>query len=818
MAKGKKIKNLRYSYSGRNITAAWDFSTKNKSLDHYDIKWYSFNPAAKKWSDPATSTTKSGVSSISLGAVYDRAKIYVRPVQKKNHKGKKWTGDWYKAAPTKLIGTQAALPADPSVPTVEITGENLSAYIENYETAGATIRFYIVETNGSKTIEKYKDARVVYGKAMITDFKVNAGCYYRVRCRAYKGTLWSAKYSNYSSDAPTGPGKIPEPPVCVAMAIDEEENVMRVNVSWEPAPCVGSDEDKDSYEIEYTKNADYFDRSADDVSSVESKNITGCVAYITISDAGTYYFRVRGVNASGKGAWSEITSVTVGIQPEPPTTWSYSTSVAVGDEIIFNWTHNSADGSIQREAELQLTIITEQNEETEPIELDPISIEGNVKFYKFDTSDPGEGIVLSDGSKIEWKVRTKGVYKDYSEWSIVRGVYIFEQPTVAITMNLDELVDPQQEGETEEEYLARIEAETSDAVGKLTSFPLTGEIVAGPSSQFILSLDFTITADSAYTTEDDTGLTLNVAKGDPVYTKRYDNPGVNTIPFELDPGDISLESDVEYIASVTVGMSSGLDATYSLKFLVRYEDDLLDPDAEVVVDPESFTAVIRPYCSDEFGGEINSGAIMRVYRRNYDGTFTRITENEDDPVDISVGQGAAITDPHPALDYARYRVVAKSTATGQISYYDVPGEPINSKCIVLNWSEEWRDLENTEDEAIEDIVPDHSASMLILPYNVDVSENNTQDVSLVEYIGRAHPVSYYGTQKGYSASWKCTIPKTDTETLFALRRLARYAGDVYVREPSGAGYWAYVKVSYNIDHNTTSIPVTFDITRVEGGM
>ena len=241
-------------------------------------------------------------------------------------------------------------------------------------------------------------------------------------------------------------------------------------------------------------------------------------------------------------------------------------------------------------------------------------------------------------------------------------------------------------------------------------------------------------------------------------------------------------------------------------------------DAEVSVDPESFTALIRPYCSDEFGGEITSGAIMRVYRRNYDGTFTRITENEDDPVDIPVEQGATITDPHPALDYARYRVVAKSTATGQISYYDVPGEPINSKCIVLNWSEEWRDLENTEDEAIEDIVPDHSASMLILPYNVDVSENNNQDVSLVEYIGRAHPVSYYGTQKGYSASWKCTIPKTDTETLFALRRLARYAGDVYVREPSGAGYWAFVKVSYNIDHNTPSIPVTFDITRVEGGM
>ena len=41
-------------------------------------------------------------------------------------------------------------------------------------------------------------------------------------------------------------------------------------------------------------------------------------------------------------------------------------------------------------------------------------------------------------------------------------------------------------------------------------------------------------------------------------------------------------------------------------------------------------------------------------------------------------------------------------------------------------------------------------------------------------------------------------------------------GDVYVREPSGSGYWASVTVSYDIKHTELTIPVSLTITRVEG--
>ena len=108
--------------------------------------------------------------------------------------------------------------------------------------------------------------------------------------------------------------------------------------------------------------------------------------------------------------------------------------------------------------------------------------------------------------------------------------------------------------------------------------------------------------------------------------------------------------------------------------------------------------------------------------------------------------------------------------------------------------------------------------MVKLPYNVDITDDNDPDVSLIEYIGRKHQVSYYGTQVGQTATWKTDIPKSDVETLYALRRLAIYQGDVYVRESSGSGYWAHVTVSISKTHQNRIVPVSLKVTRVEGGI
>ena len=156
-------------------------------------------------------------------------------------------------------------------------------------------------------------------------------------------------------------------------------------------------------------------------------------------------------------------------------------------------------------------------------------------------------------------------------------------------------------------------------------------------------------------------------------------------------------------------------------------------------------------------------------------------------------------------------------STGAISFYDLPAYPVGGNSIVLQWNEVWSNFEAVEETGDIDAVP-WAGSMLMLPYNIDVTSNHKPDVELVEYIGRANPVSYYGTQYGETATWKTDIDKTDVETLYALRRLSKWMGDVYVREPSGSGYWAHVTVSFSETHLKTVIPVTLEITRVEGGI
>ena len=199
---------------------------------------------------------------------------------------------------------------------------------------------------------------------------------------------------------------------------------------------------------------------------------------------------------------------------------------------------------------------------------------------------------------------------------------------------------------------------------------------------------------------------------------------------------------------------------------------------------------------------------LSVYRQDYDGRFVTIA------TDIENLSSMYVTDPHPPLNYVNYRIVVTDKNTGSISYVDIPPYEIGVKSVIIQWGEKWENLTVLGQDPIEQV--EWAGSMLKLPYNIDVSDSNTMDVSLVEYIGRAHPVSYYGTQLGVTSTWNVDIPKYDTNTLYGLRLLSIYAGDVYVREPSGSGYWANVSVSFSQKHRELTIPVTLNIKRVDG--
>lgn len=363
-----------------------------------------------------------------------------------------------------------------------------------------------------------------------------------------------------------------------------------------------------------------------------------------------------------------------------------------------------------------------------------------------------------------------------------------------------------------------------------------------------------------YETVDDAGRSKIVNAGDAVYS-RYFNADGKPLMVEITADVVDLEPDISYEVICDMGMSTGLSLNASDEFYVFWSDVSYNIDATVTVDTESYTATIIPVCtqpiyygvnydpvtneyttSDEviespIGGPLDGvyttdgrlvymsddgsfyyvkardnyvdGMTLSVYRSEYNGTFTEIATNIPN-------NGTAITDPHPALDYARYRIVAKDTDTGALSFYDLSPYEIGCTSVVIQWDEEWRSYDVNGAVSVES--PIWSGSMLVLPYNVKISDKRTRDTSRVTYAGREYPVLYHGTAINESSSWSTVIPKDDVDTIYALRRLSLWAGPAYVREPSGMGFWANVAPSFNIDGTSLTIPITLDVTRVEGGV
>ena len=801
------------SDTDRTIFATWEWTKSN--TDKYKVIWY-YDTGNGVWFIGSESEVTSKQSIYNAPENADRVKFKVKPISKKHKVNKKevsyWTAEY---SAYKYYDFDNNPPSKPSTPTVTIEKFKLTARLDNLDVNSDSIQFQIVEDD--KTIFKTGTAKIVTGTASYS-CTVKAGHTYKVRARSKRGKLYSdwSDYSNNNETIPAAPASI-----LYIKALSSTS----VQLKWEKVS------NATGCEIEYTTKKMYFDSSSEvksmSVTSLEYAEITG------LESGQEYFFRVRAVKDQEKSGWSEVVSIKIGKKPSAPTTWSSTTTAVVGENIILYWVHNSEDNSSQVRAEIECSYAgntftyTVENSTNED-EKDKTS------KYVFNTS------TYPEGAEITWKVRTMGITNEYGDWSITRTFVIYAQPTLSIN----------------------ITDNSGSSLNTLTSFPFYVTGTAGPSSQKVIGYHVTITAMEAYETVDEIGNVKMVSVGDTVYSEFYDIS--DTLTLEISAHSVDLENSINYKITVTVSMDSGLIAEEYMEFDVAWTDEQYTPNAEISIDKESLCAHIRPYCeaypvlyykvnSSGTGTyvrttELISGAIegtsvdnafteegdivyygngvyfcevqsdtgtlvdgitLSVYRREFDGSFVEIGTG------LNNTDNTFVTDPHPSLDLARYRIVAISESTGAVSYADIPGVIVGEKSVVIQWDEAWSNFDTTNEDALEQ--PEWSGSMLKLPYNIDVSDSNDSDVILVEYIGRKRPVSYYGTQLGSTSSWKVDVPKYDTDTLYALRRLAIWLGDVYVREPSGSGYWAHVKVSYSQEHCNLVIPVTFEITRVDGG-
>lgn len=746
------------SNTDRTMYATWDWSQGN--TENYEVMWY-YDTGDGVWFVGNDGTTKHKQSLYTAPSNANRVKFKVKPIsEKKTVNGKEtsyWTASW---SAEKTYSFSSNPPSKPAVPTVEISGYTLTASLNNLAVNATHIQFQIIRDD--ETIFNTGKAQITYGAATYS-CTITAGSSYKVRCRSSKDNEVS-DWTEYSSNIDT----IPLAPKSFTSCKATSET--SVFLEWPEVKHAKS------YDIEYATNKNHFDVT-DQTTTVSSIEFTK-YEKTGLTSGEEYFFRVRAVNDKGHSDWSEIASTTIGEPPAAPTTWSSTTTAITGEPLNLYWVHNAEDGSSQTFGELELYIngvketYTIENT-TDEDEKDKTSV------YSVDTKE------YKEGTQIQWRVRTAGVTKVYGEWSVQRTIDIYAPPTLELNVTNS----------------------SGSALSTLTSLPFYISGLAGPATQMPIGYHVSIISNEIYEGVDSAGNHKTVNVGEAVFSQYFDTN--NKLLLEISAGDVDLENNVSYTVKCAVTMNSGLSAESTSEFSVSWSDEQYEPNAEIGFDKDTYVAHIRPYCQDEHGSLIKN-VTLAVYRREYDGTFTKLIDGLDN------SRGTYVTDPHPALDYARYRIVAMSKDTGSISYYDVPGYPINCSSIVIQWDEKWNDSVLFAEDSLDQSL--WSGSILVLPYNVDVADKNKPDVELIEYAGRKHPVSYYGTQVGESSTWNVKIPKKDTETLFTLRRLQKWMGDVYVREPSGSGYWANITVSFTLTHREVTVPVTIDIVRVEGGV
>lgn len=748
--------------SNRTVVAVWT-ADPIEGLVSYDYEWAYTVDNVMFAGNSGSATPEIMTATYDAPEIAGTAKFRVRPVPETESY---FVGDWTEYVQITLPATN--IPAAPSAPNVSIDKFTLTAYLDTYDTNLSVMEFEVVNTS---KIWRTVQANVLFNRATVS-VPVEVGETYRVRARGFNDDGEPGEWSEYSADISTIPAVITGTINISATSSTSAE------LTW-PVPKGKPT----SYTIEYTSKKRYFDAAPDQVKNTTVSQIEGQstmraeITGIEASEDGEWFFRIKSTNDQGDSEWSKIVSIVLGTIPDAPTTWSSTMTATVDRDVYLFWVHNSEDGSRETSAELELNVNGTVTTLTIPKDPD----DDTTSYYIIEAG------TYPAGAKINWRVRTKGVLPDYGDWSLSRLVEIFAPPTLSIS------------------YTSGVATDYSNTI---TSFPITINAVAGPMSQTPVGYSVTITSNSTYDGNDDVGNARRVIAGEIIYNRYFISSEFEN-NFVIGPGDVNLENSMNYTIRVVVSMNSGLSAEAEAQFSVAWGDVTYYLDASLMYDADIVGMYITPYCNDENGALI-ANVTLGVYRREFDGSFTEIATG------LSNTTPTTVVDPHPALDYARYRITARSESTGYVEYYDLPGYLIGETSIILQWNETMSSYTTFTEDAFSD--RPYNGSFLKLPFNVDVNDSNTVDSQLIEYIGRKHPVSYYGTQVGQKLSLASDIAKTDVETIYALRRLAVWMGDVYVREPSGSGYWAKVEVSFNQTHLETVIPVSLSITRVEGGV
>lgn len=766
--------------TGTTVYATWTAfsSARQKNIDSISVTWQYqvLNSAGQAvWLKGSTETIGKG-SAISgtYSAPSESLAVYVSVTPILTKKGRKKATAKAAGASRSFAGNA---PAKPSAPSASIDGYTLTLRVQSSDQYAKKAVFYMYR--GSEANPYWSSSAIALSGAgvaqQIVTLAPNQSYYAKVRL--YNGSAGSEMSDAVAISEIVIPAQVKN---VVATPLSQTQ----IQLSWSATNGATS---TNGYEIEYATDPKYFGGS--NANTTSASNTT---AYINVETGHTWYFRVRAKNASGiTGSWSDPpASAAAASKPNPPTTWTLSSTAFVDSTVTLYWTHNSADGAKPTKSEIEWSLNDGQGHSI----IVTHDLGPDDRDYTFNYELALASLSFNDGDILKWRVRTQGVEAmGWSDYSVLREIRIYSPASLSVYVG-----------------------------NEIDAYPINFDITVTPATQSIVSFYLAISARDSYDDNDYMGEFQHVVAGQKIFSKNYSGlDNVDTI--SLTPSDINLMSGQTYDVEAIVATSAGLTADTTTEFTL----DIIEPeyylDIGITIDPDSLSAALIPGCysdvnEDEEGDDVYDienivdSVVLSVYRINFDGSFT--------PIEVNIPNDGitVISDPHPALDNGKYRLVALDNATGAMFFDDIISEDLDVKGLVLQWDARYANylVRGIVDEIDEAAIGNMAGgTTLRLPYNVKKNESSELDVELVDYIGREYPVSYYGTQKGQKSSYSTDVPKDDVDTLDLVRRLQTWPGDVYLRAQDGLGYWAKVEVSFDRDYDSLLMPVSIDAVRVD---
>lgn len=764
-----------------------------------------------------------------------------------------WTGpikaDKSEEYTTAIINTDSTLnDYYPDVPTVSVsvTGNQLTATVtlDDDDLNTKKIRFYLFDKETESELNKIEVSRggIGAGNVLSAAFTISYAKNYIVRAKAINDELANTDYgileSDFSDpvevtsdstpppsigDPDDGSGVdyskyIPEISEASYSYRDQTSDKTYVNLSW-------SGPGEYRFTIQYTPSKYDFDSSGGNVTSIETeKNVFERVIG-PLESGNIYYFRIAAKNDKGTGSWSKIWSIAIGDKPDVPNIgvdnniFDYN----IGEMVKIWWVHQSVDGSKEKSATVYLNISDKSilykianavggsvvNEKVVVTIDKSLSDKTTMTTWNFRLFSN----IFTKDTTINISVKTTstlGMTSDLSSTISIR-CWTIAHAYLNLYMRNHWLWDPFN-FKIDDVYTALGDFKIEDMIEDNTvrQFPFYVLATVDPTIRKIIDYTLTVTAKGDYQTVNTLGEDVYVHAGDEIWSSamtkheaHYVNE-TNSLQFYFLPSDIRLEDGQTYEINFIASLNNGKTAiAESYEFTVELDSISYVLDADLTYNEDDVSATIQPYCYD-YSGNLVPNVFVSVYREDYYGKFIKIAENLNNMFNTTV------KDPHPTLRQVKYRVVGIDITTGTVFYEDLPLFEIPETAIIIQWDEKWKNFDSELEKTVT-----FNGSLLKLPYNISTVENPVPEVELVEYIGRESPVSYYGTQIEERSSWQTVIPRYDTETLYGLRRLAKYKGNAYVREPNGTGYLANVNVSFSIENLAVTIPITLTVTRVE---